>query len=149
MRKCDVIMGILILLSACGCTQNNGHLGPLFGSWSLMEISEDGTSLQINDETVFSFQNEVVRVLKVTENPYYGDVRYGNFTITDKTLSLTFMTELASDWDNYRFLMPSWLYFPQGEMPLRFEIRTLKDNCMVLALDNGGKTYVYSFSKTW
>lgn len=140
---------LLIILAVGGCTQNNGYIGPIFGSWSLMEISADGKPLEMTAETVFSFQNEVVRIEDVSNFPNKGVIKFGNFSISDDVLSLTFLTELSPSGEGYGFLMPSWLYFPEGEMPLRFDIKKLKGSNMVLVLNNGERDLTYSFKKTW
>lgn len=139
---------LLLLLLGSSCTQNNGYIGPVFGSWSLVEISEDGTSLGLIDETVFSFQNEVVQVARISSE-FQRDTRYGNFSVSDDVMTMTFLIEPSPDNQGYQFVMPSWLYFPSGEMPLVFDIKTLKGGKMVLSIDNGGKTYVYTFLRTW
>ena len=139
---------LMLLLIGSGCTQNNGHIGPVFGSWALVEISADGTPLELIDETVFRFQNEVVQVDHIFSE-FDRILRIGNFTISDNVMTMKFLTELTSDYKGSLFLMPTWLYFPKGEMPLRFDILTLKGNRMQLALDNGGKKYVYKFERTW
>lgn len=149
MKKYFIAVFVAVLMAVCGCTQNNGHIGPVFGSWSLTEISVDDAPLELQGETVFSFQNEVVRVIQMTSGQTVETVRYGNFSLSDDVMSLRFLTELNSDGEGYQFMMPSWLYFPQGTMPLVFEVRTLGGSRMVLALDNEGKTYTYGFSKTW
>ncbi|MDE6631613.1 MAG: lipocalin-like domain-containing protein [Muribaculaceae bacterium] len=142
-------ISVILFMSICGCTQNNGYIGPIFGSWSLKELSSGSEHLELTKETVFSFQNEVVRISQISENPYAGVSRYGNFTISDEYLSLTFLTELTPDGEGSRFLVPSWLYFPKDVMPLIFKIKELKGNRMVLVLNDGTKELTYSFAKTW
>lgn len=149
MKKFFTAISVIALLSICGCSQNNGYIGPIFGSWALIELSSGGEPLELTQNTVFSFQNEVIRISQITENPYEGAIRYGNFQITDDILSLTFLTELTPNGEGSRFLMPSWLYFPKNVMPLRFDIKELKGNKMVLVLNDGTRDVTYKFSKTW
>lgn len=149
MRKFCFVIRMLVILSICGCTQNNGYIGDIFGSWALMEVKADGIPLDLEKETVFSFQNKVVRIMKVSDNPFERDAKYGNFSISDDVLTLKFQTELSPDGDGNQFLMPGWVYFPEGEMPLVFEVRTLNGSRMELAIDNRGETYVYKFDRTW
>ena len=139
---------LMLLLIGSGCTQNNGYIGPVFGSWALVEISEDGIPLELIDHTVFSFQNEVVQVDHILSE-FDRILRIGNFAISDDIMTMKFLTEHTPDYKGSTFLMPTWLYFPKGEMPLRFDILTLNGNRMQLALDNGGKKYVYKFERTW
>ena len=70
MKKIYSALIVLTLTLMCSCTQYNGHIGPLFGSWSLVEMTADGLPLELTDESVFSFQNEVVRVVRLVDPPY-------------------------------------------------------------------------------
>ncbi len=148
MNKLLMPLLMLFMLVAGGCTQNNGYIGPVFGSWSLVGISEDGNPLKLDSETVFSFQNEVVQI-ELIESDFQRTTKYGNFTLSEDVMTMTFLTELGPDGQGYSFLMPTWLHFPSGQMPLRFEVKTLKGSKMVLAIDNDGKTLVYTFDRTW
>ena len=147
-RKICTLLFFFILISAGGCTQNNGYIGPVFGSWSLVEISEDGEPLPLNDETVFSFQNEVVQVMRIISS-FDREFRYGNFSISDDVMSFRFIKDLSPDGKGQDFLMPSWLYFPDDEMPLRFQVKELKGNRMVLEHISGGSVLTYKFNRTW
>ena len=140
-----LLISILILNS---CTQNNGYIGPIFGSWSLVEISEDGVPMQLEEETIFSFQNQVVQVMKYKEFPFVSTIKYGNFKITDDVLTLKFQLE-STDVDNYMYLTPDWLCFPLDGEPINFDIKQLNGSQMVLTLDDKGKKLDYKFRKTW
>ena len=148
MNKLLIPIFFMLMLTGFGCTQNNGYIGPVFGSWSLVDISIDGLQMPLTGETVFSFQNEVVQV-ELIQSEFDRILRYGNFSISDDIMTMRFLTRLEPGQDGYEFLVPTWLYFPVGEMPLTFEVRKLKGNSMELAIVNGGKTYTYLFRKTW
>lgn len=138
---------ILSLLILCGCTQYNGHIGPIFGSWSLMELTEDGKPTQLYGETVFSFQNELVRVILFDEDPYITETKYGNFTVSDDLLTLKFQDKPNSEGNMY--MTPDWLHFPENGEPIVFDVKKLNGSEMILHLDTGEKILVYSFKKTW
>ena len=142
--KAIIILSLLIL---CGCTQYNGYIGPIFGSWSLVELTEDGIPMQLYGETVFSFQNELVRVIRFNEDPYVTHTKYGNFTVTDELLTLKFQDSPNTEGDMY--MTPDWLHFPLNGDPIVFDIKKLNGSEMILHLDSGGKILVYSFKKTW
>lgn len=145
------LLVISILFGAtliCGCTQNNGHLGLLFGSWSLVEITEDRVPVELEDETVFSFQNEIVRVVRLVDPPYSSVTKFGNFTHTGGRLTLMFQPEPTQS-GSYMYMTPDWLYFPKGESTLTFEVRKLTGSKMELSLDSEGRIMIYSFEKTW
>lgn len=149
MKKCFAFISMILILILSGCTQNNGHIGPIFGSWSLIEMTENGLPINMNDETVFSFQNQVVQVIKYQKNPpYVGVIKYGNFTISDDMLTLKFQLK-STEVDNYMYLTPDWLHFPLDGEPIHLDVWKLSGSEMVLSLDNEGKTIGYKFRKTW
>lgn len=148
MRKPLFAMIVLTAALLCGCTQYNGHIGPIFGSWSLVAMSEDGIPMDLDDETIFSFQNEVVRVVKLTNPPYSSVSRYGNFTLSDDVLTLRFQSEPTAS-DSHLYITPDWLHFPQDGSPIVLDVKKLSSSEMKLTLDTDGKTYCYSFKKTW
>ena len=138
----------LLLPILAGCTQYNGYIGPIFGSWSLVGIAEDGDQLELTDETVFSFQNEIVQVVRLDDPPFEITVRYGNFTITESVLTMKFQN-LPTLTGSHMYMTPYWLHFPPDGKPIEFEIRKLTGSEMCLVLDNDGILYEYSFKKTW
>lgn len=148
MKKIYHLVLLLSLAVLCGCTQYNGHIGPIFGSWSLVSVTEDGVPLDLVDETVMSFQNEVVRVVRLVDPPYYVTNRYGNFTLSDNVLTLRFQTEPTASGSQI-YMTPDWLHFPLGVVPLRLDVRKLTGSEMVCCIDEGNHTMVYYFRKTW
>lgn len=151
MKKVYVYRYVLpILLMLCGCTQNNGHIGPIFGSWALVAICEDGRDLDLSTETVFSFQNEVVQVLRLNADPPPSvvEMKYGNFSIEEDVLTLKFQVA-PTPGGNYMYMTPTWLHFPEHYGQLNFEIEKLDGSAMILRLTSSEKVLVYAFSKTW
>lgn len=140
-----IVMSFLFL---CGCTQNNGNIGPIYGSWSLVGISEVGVPLDLEGETVFSFQNEIVQVVRLAESPYIGEYRYGNFSISDDVLTLRFQSHPTQS-GSYMYMTPTWLHFPEDGKPIPLDIRKLGSGSMILDLSNDGKKYTYTFKRTW
>lgn len=137
-----------ILLTLCGCTQNNGYLGPLFGSWTLLEITQNGSPVEPGDGTVFSFQNEIVSIIRYVDPPYTMVTKYGNFSHTGNELTLMFQSSPTPSGSN-EYMPPGWLHFPKDETILPFEVRKLTRSEMVLVLDADGTLTSYSFKKTW
>ena len=151
MKKCiRLIFMLMSIWILNGCTQNNGYIGPIFGSWSLISISEDGIPLKLEDETTFSFQNKIVQVMKYREPPYTGTgtTKYGNFTISDDVLTMQFQLKLP-DIDNYVYMTPDWLYFPMDGKPIHFDIKKLNGSKMILTLATDKGELEYRFDKTW
>lgn len=139
---------MMTLLLLCGCTQNNGDIGPIYGSWALIGITEDGTAIAMEDETVFSFQNEIVQVIRLAEPPYSSEYKYGNFSVTDKVLTLKFQAHPTAS-GSYMYMTPTWLHFPEDGKPILFDIRKLEGGSMILDLSNDGKKYSYTLKRTW
>lgn len=141
-------MTIVALLGICSCTQNNGYIGAIFGSWSLIEISEDGIPLEMEYETIFSFQNQVVQVTKRENPPMASVYRYGNFEKTDNILILKFQTTPTAS-GNLGYTIPNWLYFPLDVSPIVMDIKDLNGGKMVLELATEDKVLEYTFARTW
>ena len=148
MKRLYLSIITLALTVICACTQYNGHIGPIFGSWSLVGLTEDTLPVDVPYETVFSFQNKVVRIVRLVDPPFSTGANYGEFTLSDDQLTLFFQGEPTPS-GGEMFMTPDWLHFPQGGVPVRMEVRKLNSSEMVLSLDDGGKTYVYNFKKTW
>lgn len=147
MKKIYVAL-IATLLLFSGCTHNNGDIGPIFGSWSLVGISENGTPLALDNETVFSFQNEIVQVVKLGQLQERDAYRYGNFSMSDKKLTLKFQSKPTAN-GSMLYMTPTWLYFPQDGMPIHFDVIKLGGGKMVWNLETESGTYTYTFEKTW
>lgn len=148
MKKSYIVFIAFIAVLLGACTQMNGHIGPIFGSWVLDEIQEDGRQLDMDEETVFSFQNEIVRVVKVVDFVGQGSEKFGNFTISDKELTLKFQAQ-PTESGSYLYVTPNWLHFPLDGRPIVFRIDQLDGSRMVLTLVEEGHTLRYSFRKTW
>lgn len=146
--KKALIMMMLAFIGVCGCTQYNGHLGPIFGSWALQEISDDGVVLNIEDNTVFSYQNEVVQIQKTLESPLMPVTRYGNFVKNDNKLIMKFQSE-PTESGARTYMAPGWLYFPADESIISFDIKYLDGKKMVIVLTSGSKPLQYTFTRTW
>ncbi|MDE7419898.1 MAG: lipocalin-like domain-containing protein [Muribaculaceae bacterium] len=146
--KNTLIIVISLLLGLCGCTQYNGHIGPIFGSWSLIEISEDGVALKMKEETTFSFQNQIVEVIKREDSSFSTTYRYGNFEKTDNLLILKFQTSPTST-GNTAYMTPDWIYLPLDETSIPMDIKELNGKKMELVLTSGPKTLQYTFVRTW
>lgn len=148
MKKICLSTFMVILWTLCGCTQNDGHLGPIFGSWSLVSVTEDGVSIDLEDETVFAFQGEIVKIVRLVNPPYSIVTRYGNFTLSGNMLALKFQAGPTPS-GSQMYMAPEWLHLPQDGLPIDFRILRIKGSEMEFELDTDGKNYVYYFSKTW
>lgn len=148
MKGIYAVISVLVLLLPGGCTQYNGHIGPIFGSWALVGITQDGVELEMEDETVLSFQNAVVHVVKLDNPPYSEINRYGNFTLSDDVLTFKFAAEPTPS-GSHMYMTPDWLYFPLDGRPIELDVKKLKGSEMVLVLHSADGIFEYSFKKTW
>lgn len=149
MRKLYLFL-ILPLLLCCGCTQYNGFLGPLFGSWTMTEMLADGKRVaQTDGETVMSFQSEIIQVVRLVDDPYYVETRFGNFEHSGDVLTLKFGMRPGPD-ETHMYAAPTWLAFPQDGLPFHLEILELTGSRMRLSMkSDDGIVYTYRFKKTW
>lgn len=79
-----------ILPAILACTQNNGHIGKIFGSWKLVSIVTEGIDLpEYNDDVIWGFQSSVIQMTRI--QPMHHVVQTaGAFRLMDNTLFLSF-----------------------------------------------------------
>lgn len=66
-----------LLLTATGCTRNNGDIGDWFGKWQVMEISVDGQPETGYEARYFwEFQNNIIRIAYVGPQGYDRETYY-------------------------------------------------------------------------
>lgn len=138
-----ILFAVLLPLVLCACTQNNGHIGPLFGSWHLENMTCDGTPLPQPDatDTYWKFQGSVVEVI-LTEGFYDAGFYTGTWTRDASVLSVSFPPADAP-------LTPQWMGFT-AQTPLRLDIVRLDGSEMILKwISDEGNVYIYNFKKTW
>lgn len=89
------VVAILLVAMAwfCGCTRNDGDIGPLFGTWQMTERSVEGVEvsepLPPVEELFWSFQSSVIEMKHVYSTSRYESV-YGNWEMGGKSLTLDF-----------------------------------------------------------
>lgn len=133
------------MMAICGCTQNNGHIGPWFGQWKVERITVDG----VNDsdyagDCFFCFQSHVFGVRRANGAMYYG--KWEELETTG-TLKVTFNTKDSS--------VPKGLHFdglsedPSGYPYLEMRIAEVKGSTKKLeyVCPTDGKTYIYHLKK--
>ena len=148
MKKISLLL-MPILLMLAGCTQNNGHIGHIFGSWALQEITEDGHPYPLAPEntTVFAFQNEIVRVTRLSDS-YSYETRTGNFSLSGSDLTMKFAKD-PTPTGSYMFVTPQWLPIPKDGKPIHFHVDTLKGDNFDFSLDYDGHEYIFHCTRTW
>lgn len=152
MKRLAYITALLAALAATSsCTQNNGHIGPLFGSWSLQSMTVDDADMPLPPGvigTTMSFQSDVVRFNLIYQYSHTfesfatwsktGDVMVFNFAHHDDvTAEGTGM-----------YAPPSWLGFEALQETVTVTELDGKHFDFVRTDDEGHK-YIYKFDRTW
>jgi hypothetical protein len=144
------VVAIVMCGVMSGC-QNNGDIGPWYGSWLLTEMTVDGepyTKPFEGDLFVYwSFQNGIVSVTR-TDKFYNMDVTYGRWEATDTELLLNFDNTDDLDEDNSsRYGAPTYLLMdPNAVEHLQFVSNNWKT--MVLSYVNAqGQKIIYTIKK--
>ena len=113
MKTINTIRLLAALLAAvllCSCTQNNGHIGKLFGTWVLTERLADGAAIEkpYDADAYMSFQNNIVHFRTVENN--YDLIEYKTATWIRMGDSLSFDFDNTSDAGNPDlYSAPAWL----------------------------------------
>lgn len=134
------------------CTQNNGHIGPLFGSWHLEAMTCDGENIAQpkGTDTYWNFQGAVINVLLV-DTMYESFFYIGTWEFeSDDMLALDFThrSDIAEPGTGF-YEAPAWMGFPANEV-LRLDVCRLDGSHMTLGwTSDEGKKYTYNFNKTW
>lgn len=139
------------LVLTAACTQSDGHIGHLFGSWHLEEATAAGEPLELpaGSDTFFSFQNSVIMVTLSTDD-YNASVSYGSFRHDGDILVLDFENhDNATAVGTGRYQAPVWLGFPSHGI-FNLIVGRLDSGRMTLRWQNAdGVDYTYNFTKTW
>lgn len=120
--KTIFIKGLFVcfLFVICGCTQNNGHIGPLFGTWKLAELTVDGEADPDYQGNVFwKFQATAVSMLRVMDH-HESSSSYGTWKSTEEQLLLEFIYHDDSDPNG------TWKYAPLPETHLTTGVSSLE-----------------------
>ncbi len=133
------------------CTQNDGRIGDLFGTWVLESVVDaEGAELPLPDSELFwSFQSTVV-CFKVVQPYHIYDDYWGSWQRNGSLLMLDFensddMTATGGG----LYSVPPGYYFTEGELHLQFAVRRLDNKRMELLYEAAdGETLTYLFYKT-
>lgn len=150
MKSVKLCFVIALMAVFGGCTQNNGHIGKLFGSWGLELMTVDDQPVVFEDGgfSTMSFQSNIVMV--VFDDKYHNSLKsYGTWKRFDSVLQFDFSHKSDHDAPGTgAFAPPAWLQFPAGVSD--FVIVELSDSKLwLMRTGDDGKQYVYIFNKTW
>lgn len=134
----------MLVSTLMGCTQNDGYIGDIFGSWVVVDIQRDGNSIPDIKQSTLSFQNSIVFAVYADEN-HSAWREAGTFTLVGDKLTLDFTHTLPEA--DHRNL--DWLYLP---------VQAVTDCCVTTLnsskfdfyyIDREGVKYSYKFRRTW
>lgn len=142
---------IFIAVLFCGCTQNNGHIGPLFGTWSLESLTIGGVDDPDfePDRTFWEFQGDMVSITRTF--PHYEKFNcYGTWTREGDRLTLYFNHhDNDSGVGEPPYMAPDWLHFPASGI-FEFDVIKLTSSDMVVSrIDEEGRPVVFTLRKIW
>lgn len=144
-----LIAATLFMLSGC---QNDGYLGDMFGTWRVDSFTKNGELVEDENVslTTFSFQNNVVNVVLLTDEYHGAYSRFGSW----KQLEGQFTLDFTHHDDNNpqgtgTYQAPEWLEMTSEE-PMVMSYSSKESKRMTWIWRSAeGNTYVYKLSKTW
>lgn len=147
--KLYIITLVLVLVSTA-CTQNHGHIGRLFGSWYLYEMTCDGEHLDIAKygDAFWSFQSNLI-MITIEEDYYSVGKTYGTWAESGDNLILDFSYTYDKEWTVGAYDPPEWMGLPKDA---GIVLHYLEKSGKAMALrytDADGKVFEYYFRKTY
>ena len=148
---------ILVMTGFCGCTRNNGDIGPWFGTWKLTEITIDGTADAGYKGNIFwKFQNDVFEMVRVNTNSVdtYADTHYATWNEDNGYIFVNFSNyddnnppaEGASGNGIYAPFLETH-FIVGGVTQLKIESQSGSDAYFTFTSPEDGKTYGYRLKK--
>lgn len=128
----------------CGsCTQNNGYIGDLFGSWSLQEMTENSEVVRFPADTYFtlSFQGDVAMFTLASDRHDYLK-RYCLFTHEGSSLTFTFDGPETND-------SPVLLLGFDSQVEETTITKLDSKNLSFTRTNTDGSVFNYIFKRTW
>ncbi len=151
LRSTYTLLYILLLTVCTACTQNNGYIGSLFGTWALTSMTVNGETPKTfkSDDTFWSFQNTIINVQQVADHYQYVS-HYGTWEESDGQLLLNFThSDDVNAAGEGPYLAPTWIGFPKNEI-VELTYVTKKSRHMELTWTNrDGDVFYYILTKTY
>lgn len=144
----SILLFLTVILSTPGCTQNDGDIGPWFGTWRLEQILVNGTpDSGYNRDILWKFQADVISMVAVNDVTHTVISSWGTWTHTDNTLTLNFT---YSDTDNpagsYKYTPPTATHLPAAIS--RLQVVSLSKGEIVLEyVSEQNINYTYKLAK--
>lgn len=154
-----LIKSLISLMAAvcclcCGCTRNNGDIGPKFGTWKLTSMTIDGEPAPEYQGNIFwGFQSGSLSFTTVTyTNGIPSDVNtpghlvFAGWSEADGYLVIN--TAFSDDQGTYRYTPPAVLLLPEQNPAIRLKILSEDSRRMELEyITDAGNRMTYSLRK--
>lgn len=141
----------IIIALLCSCTQNNGHIGKLFGTWVLTQRQADGEAMSSpysdNTEAYMSFQNNIVHFRTIEDSYDLTEYKTATWSRTGDALSFDFNNTSDSNTPQV-YSAPAWLE-PVGNSAVMTINRLDGSHLELMRIADDGIIYIYKFDKTW
>lgn len=149
MKKLIFLAILLPLLSSC--TQNDGHIGHLFGFWQIESIEVDGDPEPGYGQNLFvSFQNDIVMFQTMYTDVHEWAEYYGTFKEQDDGISLNFTYKMdGMESGTGVYSLPPQLHLKApGEYLLRY-VENGSKNMTLQTVNAEGQTLRYVLKKVY
>lgn len=142
----SILSAVALLWLLTACTQSDGHIGPLFGAWTLVEMTDSGeaVSFPAEDYSTIAFQNNLARFMYHKAD---GEVltRYCTWTQSDNIITFDFNHTEGGTGNN--LTPPQWLHFPAKECS--FTLAGPSKGCFTLTGTGVASGLTFKYEKTW
>lgn len=144
-------MAAAVLIAVTACTQNNGNIGHLFGSWVLQSATLNGEfyPMPSGTHTYWSFQADIIRIILEEEHHVAGS-SYGTFQELPHGIMRVNFT--YSDNSNPEgsgiYSAPLWMGFPASGV-FDLTVSGSGDRLDITYIKSPSEVFIYKFSKTW
>lgn len=154
MKKYAIIFCLILAALSAACTQNSGHIGPLFGSWYLESATcgDEPFALPDDGNTYWMFQGRVL-IVKFDRGMYESQERIATWQYaagSERILQVDFThSDNNTAPGEGQYTAPEWMGFPAGQV-LSLDIESISGSAMTLGWTSPeGLRYTYRFAKTW
>lgn len=151
-RTLYTLLLAIVALLPTGCTQNNGYIGDLFGSWTMSEMTIDGTPVQAVDDRYLSLSFQSTIAGFYVSNDLRDNYKsYSRFEHEGDRLTFIFNRPMDST-------SPVWLFgwevtqstMVDGYTTIDTRILRLTGSHFEMSYtDPQGRVFIYKFYKVW
>lgn len=147
MKRLSYIFLLAAALLLGACTQNNGQIGPWFGTWRLDRIDIDGNADKAYPgNVIWKFHSDIVAIIAVDDIEHDAIPAWGTWSEENGVLTLNFTysdTDNPNQWDKYT--PPASTHIPAGIS--RLDIVSLSTARIILKYVSSDATYTYYLKK--